>query len=430
MTRIGLAAAAILILLSCGGCGPSAPVPALVVRQPGKPVAPPAIETIRIARGDTLDALFARAGLDSPTRFAMIAAIRRRFDVRKLRDGAEFTILRSASGAVESLEYLIDPDHQLLLMQTAGVFSAAVVEVPATIRTVPVCASLEGSLFESLGRAGEAPHLAIEMARIFAWDLDFYTDPQEGDAFCLLIEKKEYENGQPPTYGRILAARYENAGKLYEAYLFPDEHGRPQYYGSDGRSLQAAFLRSPMKFEARVSSRFSRRRFHPVLKIYRPHLGTDYAAPAGTTVQSIAAGHVLFSGWSGGAGNLVKIRHAGGFESQYLHLSRRYVRAGQRVEQGQAVGAVGSTGLSTGPHLDFRLRHNGRYVEFERLRPPRLTTIPAARMAAFAADRDRYAEMMSVSSARAPLPEPAPGPAPVSPSAATPPREPGSQAGS
>jgi murein DD-endopeptidase MepM/ murein hydrolase activator NlpD len=255
-------------------------------------------------------------------------------------------------------------------------------------------------LFQSISAAGESPELALRMAEIFAWDLDFYTDPQEGDQFCLLVEKKEYDNGRPPSYQRILAAKYNNAGTVYEGFLFHGQEGKPRYYSSDGRSLQAAFLRSPLKFEARVSSRFSRRRFHPVLKIYRPHLGTDYAAPAGTPVQAVAAGRVVFSGRWGGAGNLVRIRHAGGYETYYLHLSRRLVRTGQRVEQGQRIGLVGATGLATGPHLDFRIRKNGRFVDFERLELPRTASIEAEYAELFAAVREHFSRLME------PAPEP------------------------
>lgn len=397
LSGLGALAAAMVVLPFQLGCGRTAPPTVVVAQGTGDPVAPPIVETLRIARGDTFDALLARAGLEPEKRQAIIDSLQGKFDVRKLRAGTELTLVRTAEGLVESIEYLIDPDHMLQLLHTGDNFSAAVVEVPSTLRTLPVCGTLRGSLFESISQTGEAAELALEMANIFAWDIDFYTDPQENDRFCFLVEKKEYSNGQPPTYGRILAARYENAGTAYDAYLFPDRGGRPQYYSHDGRSLQAAFLRSPMKFEARISSRFSHRRFHPILKRYRPHLGIDYAAPTGTPVQAIASGTVIFSGYSGGAGNLVKIRHAGGFESQYMHLSRRYVRAGQRVQQGQRIGAVGSTGLSTGPHLDFRLRKNGRYVNFERLKPPRLTKLAAAEMPAFTASRDQYAAAMEKS---------------------------------
>jgi murein DD-endopeptidase MepM/ murein hydrolase activator NlpD len=275
-----------------------------------------------------------------------------------------------------------------------GAFAANVLEVPGTVRTVAVRGAIEGSLFESIEKAGESPELAIKMAEIFAWDLDFYTDPRQGDTFCVLVEKKEYENGQPPTYGRILAATYNNAGENYDGFLFPDEEGKPRFYSHEGRSLQSAFLRSPMKFEARVSSRFAHRRFHPVLRRFRPHLGTDYAAPTGAPVQAVAAGRVVFSARSGGSGNMIRIQHAGGYETYYLHLSRRYVRKGQRVEQGQRIGAVGATGLATGAHLDFRIRKNGRFVDFQRLQLPRAVRVASAKTADFSAARDQYRALM------------------------------------
>jgi len=208
------------------------------------------------------------------------------------------------------------------------------------------------------------------------------------------MEKKEYANGEPASYGRILAAEYNNAGRPYRAVLFHDADGRPGYYSADGKSLQKAFLRSPLKFAARISSHFSRARFHPILKIYRPHLGTDYAAPAGTPVQAIAAGRVVSAGWGGQGGNAVRLAHANGYETYYMHLSRILVRAGQHVEQGQRIGLVGMTGLATGPHLDFRLRQRGAFVNFERLKLPPAFPVPPGEMAAFTATRDKWMALL------------------------------------
>jgi murein DD-endopeptidase MepM/ murein hydrolase activator NlpD len=365
-----------------------------VTRLPPAPVPALNVESLYISRGDTLANLLSRAGVDQTAAAEMIAELGKKFDVRKLRVGSELKLARSTSGFVQSLEYVIDPDHTLELRHAEGRYAAGVKEIPSSIRVVPVCSTLEGSLFESIEKTGERAELAIQIAEIFAWDLDFYSDPREGDEFCIVLEKKEYENGQPPSYGRILAAKYINDGTAYDAFLFPDEKGKARFYSRDGRSLQASFLRSPMKFEARVSSRFSHRRFHPVLRRHRPHLGTDYAAPTGTPVQAVAAGRVVFSGRSGGSGNLVRIQHAGGYETYYLHLSRRYVRVGQQVQQGQRIGAVGATGLATGPHLDFRVRKNGAFVDFERLNFPRASSIAAKDAAAFAATCSRFSNLM------------------------------------
>ena len=317
--------------------------------------------------------MLARAGLDKVTSFDVINAVREVFNVKKFRAGNEITLTRPVLGGVESLEYVIDPDNKLELTQSESGYEAAVVEIPGVVRVAPVCGILQGSLFESMERTGEKAELAIQMAEIFAWDLDFYRDPRPGDEFCMLVEKKEYLNGQPPTYRRILSAKYVNGGATYDAFLFPDSDGKPAYYSADGKSLQAAFLRSPLKFDARVSSHFSHSRLHPVLKVRRPHMGTDYAAPDGTPVRTIASGQVTFSGRSGASGNLIKVSHANGFETMYLHLSRRLVKKGQRVVQGQNIGLVGATGRVTGAHLDFRMRKNGKFLNFERMRLPRST---------------------------------------------------------
>lgn len=351
-------------------------------------------ESVTIERGDTLETLLDNAGVAEAERTAIISAARSVFDVRKLRANTSLNLTRFESGEVESLDYIIDPDHELRVTRAADGFQAAVVTIPGEIRVVSVCGVLQDSLFLSMERTGERPELAIQVADIFAWDIDFYSDPQPGDTFCFVVEKKEYSNGQPPTYRRILAARYVNSGTTYEGYLFSDGDGKAAYYSRDGRSLQAAFLRSPLKFDARISSRFSLRRFHPVLKVYRPHLGIDYAAPLGAPVQAIASGRVTFAGRSGASGNMVRIRHANGYESMYLHLSRIYVRNGQSVNQGQRIGAVGSTGLSTGPHLDFRLRRNGTYINFERLRPPRASRLAERDMPAFTQESAKLAALM------------------------------------
>ncbi len=351
-------------------------------------------ENVSIASGDTLNDILDRAGVDAPARMQMISEVKDVFDVRKFRAGTQLTLTRRDPASVESIEYIIDPDHKLRLARSHERFTAAVEDIPGIVKTTRLCGTVHDSLFNSVERAGESPELAIHVADIFAWDLDFYSDPQDGDEFCVLLEKKEYMNGQPPTYRRILAASYNNAGTVYEGWLFPDRDGTPRYYSHDGRSLESAFLKSPLRFEARISSGFSRHRFHPVLRRYRPHLGTDYAAPTGSPVQAIASGRVTFSGRAGGSGNMIRIQHANGYESMYLHLSRRFVHMGEHIAQGERIGAVGATGLATGPHLDFRLRRNGEYVNFQRFNPPRAAQLDRGQLADFARQRDQWAEMM------------------------------------
>jgi murein DD-endopeptidase MepM/ murein hydrolase activator NlpD len=257
--------------------------------------------------------------------------------------------------------------------------------------TVTVTGEVRDSLFRAVSDAGEDPELAMRLAEIFSWDIDFYTDTRRGDTFRVLIEKKTYLDGEHAGYGRILAAEYDNAGHPYQAILFHDADGSAAYYSPDGNSLQKAFLRSPLKFAAPVTSHFSASRFHPVLKSYRPHLGVDYAAPTGTPVQAIGDGRVIFAGRKGGDGDMVEIQHPNGYQTMYLHLSAILVEVGQHVEAGGRIGLVGSTGLATGPHLDFRIIDHGVFKNFETLRQNLPPAEPVARgeLAAFNVVRNR-----------------------------------------
>lgn len=376
----------------------SAPAPmpaAILVLTPSVAPTPELLtESVRIRSGDTLERILSRGGLESAMRLNLITAIRKEFDVRKFRAGSELTLVRSPEGELVSLEYALDPERKLQLAESSGEFVARIVEQPGTLSQQVVCGTLKGSLFESMARAGEQPELAIRMAEIFAWDIDFYRDPQPGDRFCLVVEKKEFDSGAQPVYQRVLAAEYDNAGKVYDAFLFRNADGEDQYYSAEGKSLQAAFLKSPLAFDARISSHFSNRRLHPVLGVYRAHLGTDYAAPVGTPVLAVSAGRVIFSGYSGGSGNLITLQHSNGFITQYLHLSKRLVKKGDSVKQGQRIGLVGMTGLASGPHVDIRIQKNGKYLNWAKLKMPRQAGISPADLAKFEAYRDALAIMI------------------------------------
>jgi len=344
-----------------------------------------------VERNLTFDKVMEKNGVDKETAYQMIQAARPLFKFRRLTAGNKLVLVSSAQGTLRSVRYHIDNEHELYIgrNENGQGFQAEIKEIPSKLEVTGVGGPINGSLFEGVMDAGEQPQLAMEIADIFRWDLDFYTDPRPGDTFRVVVEKRQYENGQPSTYGRILAVEYNNAGHVYQAVLFHDPQGRPAYYAGDGKSLQKAFLRSPLKFAARISSHFSRSRFHPILKIYRPHLGTDYAAPTGTPVQSIASGRVVFAGRNGGGGNTVKILHSNGYETYYMHLSRILVHNGQHVDQGQRVGLVGMTGLATGPHLDFRLQQRGKFVNFERLKLPPALPVAKKDWSEFATERDR-----------------------------------------
>ncbi len=347
-----------------------------------------------VERGMIFQTALESLDLDPPTVAAVMQAAHPVFNFRQLREGHQLVLLRSVQGEPRAVIYRIDNDRELWMVRRGEEFDANIRTIPSQLRTVAVGGQIDGSLFQGVIDAGERPELAVRLAEIFAWDLDFYTDPQPGDTFRLVMERKEYANGQPASYGRILLAEYNNAGKPYRAVLFHDQDGRPGYYSGDGKSLQKAFLRSPLKFAAHISSHFTRARFHPILKIYRPHLGTDYAAPIGTPVQAIANGRVGTAGNTGQGGNTVRLVHSNGYESYYMHLSRILVHLGQHVDQGQRIGLVGMTGLATGPHLDFRLKQRGAFVNFERLKLPPAFPVAQRDMADFTAERDKWMALL------------------------------------
>jgi murein DD-endopeptidase MepM/ murein hydrolase activator NlpD len=347
------------------------------------------LTTTPVPRGTPFAAVLAQMNVDPQTASEITSVAESVFDFRLFRAGNELKIARTLLGQLEELSYQIDPQRILSVAFRDGAFHAEVQTIPSITETDGVSGKVQGSLFEAVTQAGESPELAMRIADIFSWDLDFYTDPRPGDTFRVVVEKKKIASGQTIAYGRILAAEYDNDGRAYRAVLFHDPGGAPVYYTPDGKSLKKAFLHSPLKFAAVITSHFSYSRFHPILKIYRPHLGTDYAAPIGTPVQSIGDGHVIFAGRKGGDGNLVKIQHSNGYQTYYMHLSRILVRDGQHVVQGQRIGLVGMTGLATGPHLDFRIERNGQFMNFERLPLPPSEPVARSDMAEFTAVRDR-----------------------------------------
>ena len=333
-------------------------------------------------------------GIDSPTAARLVASAQPVFDLRHLRAGNELSLGRSVLGELREVRYNIDTDRVLSISPSGDEFHSTIETIPSHADEVGVSGKVEGSLFQAVTDAGEKTELAMRLAEIFGWDLDFYTDPRPGDTFRLVVEKKTFANGDTIAYGRILAAEYDNAGHAYRAILFPGPSGVPAYYTPDGKSMKKAFLHSPLKFAAPITSHFSLHRFHPILKEYRAHLGIDYGAPTGTPVQTIGDGKVIFAGMKGEDGNLVKIQHTNGYTTYYMHLSRILVRTGERVEQGQSIGLVGMTGLATGPHLDFRIQLRGEFLNFERLPLPPSDPVAKNVWNEFAAVRDHaLAEM-------------------------------------
>lgn len=330
-----------------------------------------------IKSGETLSGIFKKHGLNPAELFSLKTASASVHNLGRLSAGRPYTITLDGENRIQAVTYCINDDCTLKVTRAGEGFSAQKVAVDYERNTVV----LEGAIKENLVSAMDDLALALELSDIFAWDIDFTTDLRKGDTFRLLVEELRL-NGELKKYGGILSAEFTNNGRTYNAYRFGDEG----YFDAGGNSLRRAFLKAPLSYR-KISSGFSKSRYHPVLKTYRPHLGVDYAAPAGTPVSAIGGGTVTFAGYKGDNGNLVVVRHTGGFTTSYGHLQRvvKGIRAGVKVAQGQVVGYVGSTGLSTGPHLDFRVKKDGRSVNPLALKPPKEKSLKGARLAEFKA---------------------------------------------
>jgi murein DD-endopeptidase MepM/ murein hydrolase activator NlpD len=351
-----------------------------------------------VPSGRTLAAMLSAFELHEPDRQALVSAIQRVFDVRRLRVGQPFKLDRLFDGRVRSFEYEIDGDRRLRVQADPAAGYAAAVEPIAKVITID---AVEGeiskdtpSLTQALDTAGERIDLALQMADIFSGELDFSSELQLGDHFRLVVERQTRE-GVFVGYGAILAAEFVASGRPLRAFRYATVGARAAYYDEEGRSLKRFFLKSPLKFEPRITSRFSTSRRHPILGYNRAHNGVDYSAPTGAPVVSVAPGTVTLAGWTSGGGRTVRVRHNNGYESEYLHLSSLEVRAGQRVSQGDLVGKVGATGLATGPHLHYGLRRHGSYVNpvVEHRNMPPGDPIPAAELAAYTAVRARLVSL-------------------------------------
>lgn len=358
-------------------------------------------ETIeaRVPARATLDALLRANGLGPGVVAAAVLSARAVFDPRQLRAERPYRLVRSLEGDLREFEYQIDLDRFLRIMcpdrtQPETLYAEVLPYDKKTI-TVAIRGRIDvehPSVVAAIDAAGESIQLAMSLAEMFAGQIDFDADLQPGDSLELLFDKSTHD-GQFAGYGPILGARFVAAGRPHQAFRWTDPAtGKSAFYDENGRSLKRFFLRSPLKFEPRVTSNFSRNRLHPVFRTYRAHLGVDYAAPAGSPVVAVSGGTVVSAGWSGGGGNMVRIRHASGFESYYLHLSAIApgIRQAAHVGQGQLIGRVGATGTATGPHLDYRLSKNGAFVDplAEHRKLPPGEPIPELSMPMFRGVRD------------------------------------------
>ncbi len=341
-----------------------------------------------IARGDTAGALLA-FWMSQAEAAAVIQAAAPVYSLANLREGNPLSVVHDESGAFVRFVYDIDAFRRLVVTRTDDTFQASAEKIAYDTELAHVRGDIDSSLFEAVTSVGENATLAMTLADVFSCEINFINELRRGDSFDLLVEK-HYSDGEFKGYGRMVAARFTNQGRAYEAFLFADASGKERYYNAEGDALQRSLLKAPLSF-TRVSSGYSMNRRHPVLGYSRPHQGVDYAAPSGTPIKAVGEGVATKVGWGNGYGNMIVIRHAGGLESQYAHMSgfAKGIKAGTRVNQGQTIGYVGATGIATGPHLDFRLRQNGQFINPSKVIVPRADPVAKTALAHF---RDTVAQ--------------------------------------
>jgi len=337
---------------------------------------------IEISQNQTFSEVMQLSGMDPATIHQIYDSAKDIYNLGRIQAGRMITIVSKGSNEFERMEYSIDPLQTLVVSNSDSLLKAELLRRTVETKVEELGGTIEGSLYASLAHLGEKDELVMNFADIFEWDVNFFTDLQEGDSFRIIYEK-QYVDGEQIGYGEILAAQLTNKGKSYQAIGYR-RNGKLEYFSPDGKAMKKAFLAAPLKF-SRITSGFTRSRFHPILKTRRPHYGIDYAAPTGTPVRSIGNGKVISAGWAGGAGKMIKIQHDREISTTYCHLSRfaAGIRPGSSVSQGQVIGYVGSTGLATGPHLDFRFLRNGKYINFLSIKSPQAEPLSKGEVAQF-----------------------------------------------
>lgn len=370
------------LTIGCGGAdlAQSGEKPAAAAAAESPPAAPAEqVFTSSLTSGETPMGWILRREVERNEAHAIVAAIEPHLAPSRFRTDDRLSIVRDAGGDVLRFEVeRRNRDRYVVERGGDGGWDAREEEKVFRREVVRFSGVIENSLWQSITDQGASPELVVMFADIFAWTFDFLTDCRSGDRFEFLVEAL-YDGEEFVDYGSILVARYDGAQGKVEGVRYRIRNGkRGEYFASDGESLQKIFLKSPLNYR-RISSGFTHRRYHPILKKFRPHLGIDYAAATGTPVVSIGDGVVVKKGWNGGFGNYVEVKHNRTYTTTYGHLSkyRRGIGRGVRVAQGQVIGYVGATGLATGPHLDFRMKKNGKYVNPLKIAVPSADPVPA-----------------------------------------------------
>ncbi len=383
---------------------------------PAEPATTPAaahgVFTGELQRSQTLTAALEPHGATTAQVLEIVGALRGVYDFRSARPGSPWRLeMDPERGEVRRFVFEHGPlDVYEVVRGEDGELVGRQVEVPVRVVEAEVGAEIRASLYNAMQRAGEGAGLVALIVDVFAWDLDFFKDQHPGDRFKVIVEKL-YKDEDFVRYGRILAAEYEGKKGTFRTFWYEPAGGTGGYYLEDGQSARKTFLATPLKY-GRISSGFSKKRKHPILGYTKAHLAIDYAAPRGTPVWAMAPGKISFAGRKGPNGNLVVIDHGRGLKSYYAHLHtiRRGVKRGVRVEQKQLIGTVGSTGRSTGPHLHFAVKQNGKPLNPLNMKAKRGDPIAPAQQADFAAAVKRRLDRLGpIRIAPAPLTEEDPG---------------------
>ena len=326
---------------------------------------------VTVNSGDSLYLIFKRLGLSQRDLALMTDSKPLAKKLARLVPRQEIEFYVDTQSRLTRLVHRLDRIRSLHVSRDGESFTFEEVVEPPEISVATATGVIDSSLFEAGQHAGLSDNLIMQMAEIFGWDVDFALDIRAGDRFALVFEE-QYKDGEKIGEGPIVAAEFTNRGRRIRAVRYVDPSGRVDYFSPDGRSMRKAFLRTPVNF-TRISSRFSFSRRHPILHKMRAHRGVDYAAPRGTAVKASGDGRVTFAGRNGGYGRTVILRHGSAYTTLYAHLSRfsKGVRAGKRVEQGQIIGYVGSTGLATGPHLHYEFRVRGVHRDPLKVKVPK-----------------------------------------------------------
>ncbi len=348
----------------------------------------------KIEAGDSLSKLF-EDYTDVNSAILLAKTIDKEFSVKALRVGHPYLIEFDAEkDVILRFEYEINSREKLIALADGEIYKAHIEKIHYDKKLAYVEGTINDSLFLTIEKLNESPQLALQVANMFRWDINFIRDVRAGDSFSILVEKL-YREGEFKGYGRAIGATFTNSGKKYESFLYYDSNKKEMHYNAKGENKRKVLLQSPLSF-TRVTSGYTHSRKHPIYGTYRPHLGVDYGAPMGTPIMAVGDGVITYYGWRGGYGKHITVRHASGLESMYSHMSRygRGLKKGSKVSQGQTIGYVGSTGVSTGPHLDFRLKQNGKYINPTKAINPRAAAVSKVHQDGYEARKKMVREFM------------------------------------